>query len=188
MMIGKAMIVAALALAASQASAQAYLGGSVGQSDIDADIATGLITGGSVDGKDSAFKLFGGYMFNRHFGLEAAYVDLGKLSYSGNWLGAPVTGGTVELTGTTISALGALPITEQFSLLGKIGLFIWEAKARDTTGGLPFSARDEGTDLAFGIGVGYHFTRNLGVRAEWEMFTTDNADSSLVSLGVLWQF
>ena len=35
MMIGKAMIVAALALAASQASAQAYLGGSVGQSDIE---------------------------------------------------------------------------------------------------------------------------------------------------------
>ena len=72
MTIGKAMIAAALALAASHASAQAYFGGSIGQSDIDDQLATGLITGGSVDGTDTAFKIFGGYMFNRHFGLEAA--------------------------------------------------------------------------------------------------------------------
>lgn len=188
MTFGKATVAAALALAASQASAQAYLGGSIGQSDIDEQITTGLITGGSVDGKDSAFKFFGGYMFNRHFGLEAAYVDLGELSYSGNFLGTPVTGGTVELSGVSVSALGAVPIGERFSIFGKIGLFMWDAEARDTTGGLPFSASDEGTDLAFGVGLGYHFTPHLGVRAEWEMLTTDDADSSLLSVGLLWRF
>ena len=103
MTIGRAMIAAALVLAASQASAQAYLGGSVGQSDIDEQITTGLITGGSVDGKDNAFKIFGGYMFNRHFGIEGAYVDLGEVSYSGNFFGTPVTGGRVEVTGINIS-------------------------------------------------------------------------------------
>ena len=188
MTIGKAMIAAALALAASHASAQAYLGGSIGQSDIDDQIATGLITGGSVDGTDSAFKIFGGYMFNRHFGLEAAYVDLGEATYSGNFLGLPVTGGRVELSGVNISALGALPIGERFSLFGKIGLFMWDAEASDTTGGVPFSAQQDGTDLSFGIGLGYQFTRNLGVRAEWEMFTTEDAESSLISVGLLWRF
>jgi OOP family OmpA-OmpF porin len=86
------------------------------------------------------------------------------------------------------SALGALPIGEQFSLFGKIGLFMWDAEARDTTGGVPFSAQQDGTDLSFGIGLGYQFTRNLGVRAEWEMFTTEDAESSLISVGLLWRF
>ena len=192
MKIGNTIIALALAcgaaLAASQASAQAYLGGSIGQSDIDEQIATGLITGGSVDGTDTAFKIFGGYMFNRHFGLEAAYVDLGEASYSGNFGGLPVTGGRVEVSGMNISALGALPIGERFSLFGKIGLFMWDAEASDTTGGIPFSAQEDGTDVSFGIGLGYQFTRNLGVRAEWEMFTTDNADSNLLSVGLLWRF
>lgn len=192
MKIGKAIIALAMAcgaaLAASPASAQAYLGGSIGQSDIDDQIATGLITGGSVDGTDTAFKIFGGYMFNRHFGLEAAYVDLGEASYSGNFLGFPVTGGRVEVTGLNVSALGALPIGERFCLFGKIGLFMWEAEASDTTGGVPFSAQQDGTDLSFGIGLGYQFTRNLGVRAEWEMFTTEDAESNLISVGLLWRF
>ena len=192
MVFGKWIVGAALALsgafAAGPAAAQAYLGGSIGQSDIDDQIATGLITGGSVDGTDTAFKIFGGYMFNRHFGLELAYVDLGEASYSGNFFGLPVTGGRVALTGLNVSALGALPIGERFSVFGKIGLFMWEAEASDTTGGVPFSAQQDGTDLAFGVGLGYQFTRNLGVRAEWEMFTTEDADSNLISVGLLWRF
>ena len=176
------------ALAASQASAQAYLGGSIGKSDIDDEVTTGLITSGSVDGKDTGFKIFGGYMFNRNFGVEGAYVDLGEASYSGLFFGAPVTGGKVEINGFNLSAVGAFPVNEQFSVFGKIGLFIWEADASDTTGGVPFSASTDGTDVSFGVGVNYNFTRNLGVRAEWEMFKTDDADATLLSVGVVWKF
>ena len=175
-------------LATSQVAAQAYVGGSIGQSDIDEEITTGLITSGPVDGKDNAFKIFGGYMFNRHFGIEGAYVDLGEVSYSGDFFGTPVTGGRVELTGFNVSAVGSYPVNEQFSVFGKVGLFLWDAEANDTTGGAPFSAKQDGTDLSFGVGVGYHFTRNLGVRAEWEMFKTDDADATLLSVGLLWRF
>jgi OOP family OmpA-OmpF porin len=176
------------ALAASHASAQAYLGGSIGQSDVDDEITNGLITSGSVDGKDTAFKIFGGYMFNRNFGVEGAYVDLGEVSYSGSFGGAPVTGGKVEINGFNVSAVGAFPVNEQFSVFGKIGLFIWDADASDTTAGVPFSASADGTDVSFGVGVSYSFTRNLGVRAEWEMFKTDDGDATLLSAGVVWKF
>ena len=188
MTIGRAMIAAALVLAASQASAQAYLGGSVGQSDIDEQITTGLITGGSVDGKDNAFKIFGGYMFNRHFGIEGAYVDLGEVSYTCNSRDTMATGGRLDITGINSAPLGAVAVYEQFSVFGKIGLFLWDAEANDTTGGAAFSAKEDGTDLSFGVGVGYNFTRNLGIRAEWEMFDTNDADASLLSVGVLWRF
>ena len=198
MNIRKVLVAAALvlsgALAATQASAQGFIGGSIGQSDIDDDITRGLINGNqSVDGKDSAWKIFGGYMFNRNFGLEAAYVDLGEVSYSGTFTDAfgtaPVTGGKVEVTGFNISAIGAYPVTERFSVFGKLGFFFWEAEASDTTGGQPFFAQDNDVDLSFGVGLGYNFTRNLGVRAEWELFDNiSDADVSLLSVGLLWRF
>lgn len=178
----------AMAIASTQASAQAFLGGSIGQSDVDEEVASGLITSGSVDGKDTAWKLFGGYMFSRNLGIEGAYVDLGEVSYSGEFFGSPVTGGKVGITGFTIAALGSLPVSEQFSVFGKLGLFVWEAEASDTTGGVPFSDKADGTDLMFGIGLGYQFTRNLGVRAEYEMFAADEADAGLVSVGIVWRF
>ena len=178
----------ALALASTQASAQGVLGGSIGQGDIDEEVASGLITSGSVDGKDTAWKLFGGYMFSPNLGIEGAYVNLGEVSYSGEFFGSPVTGGKVEITGFTIAALGNLPINEQFSVFGKLGLFVWEAEASDITGGLPFSDKADGTDLMFGVGLGYQFSRNLGVRAEYEMFAADEADAGLVSIGIVWRF
>ena len=192
MKVGNFLAASALALsgalAATHASAQAFIGGSIGQSDMDEEIAAGLITSGTVDAKDTGYKIFGGYMFNRNFGIEGAYVNLGEVSYSGDFFGSPVTGGKVEVSGFNISALGAVPINEQFSVFGKIGLLLWDAEASDTTGGVPFSAKEDGTDISFGIGVNYDFTRNLGVRAEWEVFKTDEADATLLSIGVVWKF
>ncbi|HSA70435.1 MAG TPA: outer membrane beta-barrel protein [Burkholderiales bacterium] len=192
MQIRKALAACALllsgALTASHAYAQFFVGGSIGQSDIDDEITAGLITSGTVDGKDTAWKILGGYMFNRHFGVEAAYVNLGEVSYSGAFGLLPVTGGKVELTAFNVSALGALPINEQFSLFGKIGFFGWEAEASDTTGGVPFSAEDDGTDISFGVGVMFNFTPSFGVRAEYEFFQTDIGDAGLISVGALWRF
>src|SRR5512145_941088 len=191
MVIKKIVVASALAmsslLTATHASAQAFVGASVGQSDIDEDITAGLITSGSTDSKDTAFKLFGGYMFNRYFGVEGAYVDLGEASYSGDFFGSPVTGGKVETSGFSVSALGSYPVTEQFSIFGKIGVFFWEAEANDTTGGIPFSDKIDGTDVSFGVGVNYNFTQNLGVRAEWERFTMDEFDGDLISIGIQWR-
>jgi OOP family OmpA-OmpF porin len=166
-----------------------FVGGSFGQADIDEEITQNLIdAGGNVDGKDTAWKIFGGYMFNRNFGVELAYIDAGELSYSGTFLGVPVSNGKVELTAFNLAAIGVLPINEQFSVFGKVGLFKWEAEFSDTVGGIPDSGDDDGTDVSFGIGVSYNFSKNFGVRAEYELFKTDDADASLISVGVVWKF
>jgi OOP family OmpA-OmpF porin len=175
-------------LAATQASAQSFLGAGIGQGNIDRDITAGLITSGSVDGKATAFKLFSGYRFTPHFGIEGAYVDLGKATYSGQFLGDPVTGGKVEVTGFNMAALASYPATPEISVFGKLGLFIWEWRASDTTAGAPFSTADRGTDVSFGAGVGYSLSRNLGVRAEWERFKLDDVDADLLSIGLVWRF
>ncbi len=190
----KLIAVALLALggmvAAAQATAQGfYVGGSVGKSDFDdGNAVPDLITSGSVDGTDTGYKIYGGYQFNRNFGVEVAWVDLGQAKYSGTFQGLPVTGGTVKTYGFNLSAVGTLPMgSSGFSFFGKAGLYSWEAKASDVTGGSPFSGKQNGSDLSYGIGGSYAFTKNLGIRAEWERFkAVDNID--LLSVGVVYQF
>jgi OOP family OmpA-OmpF porin len=165
-----------------------YAGGSIGQSDVDESVAGGLITSGSVDGKDTGWKLYGGHMFNRNLGVELAYVDLGKTRYSGTFFGAPVIGGRVEVTGFNLAAIGAIPVSTAFSVFGKLGIFSWDAEAKDTTAGVPFSERSDGNDVFFGAGVSYSFTRNLSLRGEWERFQLDDVDADLLSVGFVYRF
>jgi len=176
-------------VAATQAPAQGfYIGGSVGQSDFDKSNAVpDLITSGSVDGTDTGYKIFGGYQFNQHFGLDLAYVDLGKAGYSGTFSGASVTGGTVKTSGLNFSAVGTLPLGTSFALFGKVGFFVWEAKANDVTGGVPFSGKEDGTDLSYGLGASYNITKNVSVRAEWERFKAVG-DIDLLSVGLVYKF
>jgi OOP family OmpA-OmpF porin len=181
-------LVSSATMAQSRADQGWYVGGSIGQSDIDESVAEGLITSGSVDGEDTGWKLFGDYMFNRNFGVEAGYVDLGKATYSGDFFGSPVTGGRVEVTGFNVAAIGAFPVTNAFSIFGKLGFFSWEAEASDTTGGVPFSAKEDGNDVFFGAGISYSFTRSLSVRGEWERFQVDDVDADLLSIGVVYRF
>lgn len=189
----KLIVAAVLALggpvAASQAAAQGfYIGGSVGKSDFDDNNAIpGLITSGTVDGSDTGFKIFGGYQFNPNFGVDLAWVDLGKASYSGTFSGLPVTGGTVKTSGLNVSAVGTLPLKSGFALFGKVGFFAWDAKANDTTGGVPFSGSENGTDVSFGVGASYDFTKNIGIRAEWERFKAEG-DINLLSVGLVYKF
>jgi OOP family OmpA-OmpF porin len=191
-------------VAASQASAQGfYIGASAGKSDIEDDIAIpGLITSGTAGGKDSGFKIFGGYQFNQYFGLDLAYVDLGKATYSGSYYGASVTGGTVKVWGLNLSVVGTYPLNSSFAVFGKLGVFGWEAKWSDTTGGVPFSSTENGADLSLGVGVSYNFTKNFSARFEWERFKvgggedyytgwsnlTGSANIDFVSLGVVYKF
>jgi OOP family OmpA-OmpF porin len=192
-------------IATSQALAQKgwYIGGSAGASRIDDDIAMGgLITSGTVDGSTTGFKIFGGYQFFDNFALDLALVDLGKAKYSGTFFNTPVTGGTVDIWGLNISAVGILPVSESFSVFGKVGVFAWEADAKDTTGGIPFSTSETGADFSFGLGMSYSFTKHWSVRFEWERFkvgggedaytgqsnSTGSAHVDLLSLGVAYRF
>ena len=173
---------------AAQAQSQFYLGAGVGPSSFDRGIAEGLIDSGSVDKSDTGLKFFGGFQVNRNFALEAAYVDLGEARYSGTFGPDPVTDGRVEVSGMNLSGVLSAPVSPQLTLFGKAGLFLWEAEARDITGGAPFFGSQDGTDLSFGIGASYAFAPNMGVRAEWEFFDSADADANLLSIGIEFRF
>jgi OOP family OmpA-OmpF porin len=178
------VLAAALGVASGSAFAQGYIGGSIGQSDADFDCA-GTI---SCDNKDTGFKLFGGYMFHPNFGVELAYADLGKAT-------AVVPFGTARFNvGAEATAFGAYgiamaPLSESFNVFAKLG--VASVKGEFSVSGLG-SDSETNTSFAYGVGAGFNFTKNLGLRAEWERFTAkfegEEGDIDLLSLGVVFRF
>ncbi|HET9736297.1 MAG TPA: outer membrane beta-barrel protein [Burkholderiales bacterium] len=163
---------------AQQSDAGWYIGGSYGISNIDVDTAG---TGFGVDGDDTGFKIFGGFQFNKHWGAEVGYLDAGKASVTG-------PGGSADLsvTALTLAGTGTLPLNESFSLLGKVGLWMWDTGC---SGAVCVSSYDDSsTDLFYGVGARFNFNRNWSMQVEWEQFETSADAVTLTSLGVRYKF
>jgi OOP family OmpA-OmpF porin len=169
-----------LTLASAPAFSQAqdqgfYVGANFGQSKAK-DFCAGTT---SCDDSDTALSIFGGYQFNKNFGVEIAYTDLGKFSGS-----APGITATVEATGFEFSAVGIFPINPQWSLYGKLGFFMWDADLKSNLGNLS----DDGTDLTYALGVRWNLTKNLTVQAQWQRYDVSDGDVDVLGIGVLFRF
>ena len=163
-----AFLVVSAPAVAQQSDAGWYIGGSYGITTYD---ISGVPAG--TDDSDSGFKIFGGYQFTKNWGAEAGYVDFGK---------AQVTGfGDIGITALTFAGTGTLPLNEKFSLLGKLGLAMWDASGSASSG-------NDGTDLFYGIGARYNFNKNLSVQVEYEMLDTDTDSVNMMSVGLRYKF
>lgn len=183
-----------------------YGGINVGQSRAkidDARIVSGLLGSGFVtpsitnDDRDTGYKLFGGYQFNRNFALEGGYFDLGKFGFTANTLPLGTLNGRIKIKGANLDLVGMLPLTERFSAFGRVG--VSRAEARDSFTGTGFvrvlnpNLQKRDTNVKYGVGLQYAFTEALGMRAEVERYRINDAvgnkgDIDLVSLGLVYRF
>jgi OOP family OmpA-OmpF porin len=163
---------------AQMSMSSAYIGASFGQSDLGDSCSTVAGFGVSCDDKDTAWKILGGYQFNRNFAAELGYTNLGEITLTG-----PGGTATVEVTAFELVGVGIFPIANQFSVYGKLGFARGEAE----TGGAAAGFSDSSTDLTYGIGVQYDFSQQLGVRAEWQRYDFDAA-VDVMSIGVVFRF
>ena len=181
-----------MALGAAPAAAQEgsyYYGGlSVGRSQARIDeqrinaslLAAGLTsTGMSKDERDTAFKLFGGYQFNRHFALEAGYFNLGKFGFTSTTTPAGTLNGQIRLQGLNLDLVGTLPLTEKLSAIGRIGAQAANARDRFSGSGavavLNANPRKTEVNYKFGAGLQYAFSPSLLMRAEAERYRVNDA-------------
>jgi len=166
----------ALALGAASFGAQAaeptgfYAGVGVGQAMIDE---------GPIDEDDTAYQVFGGYQATRHFGFELGYTDFGEIEDSINGVDGRLEADTVSLT-----AVGTLPFTSNFSGYGRVGFHHWDAEAE--LGGVRADA--DGTDPVYGLGVQYRFNDSLALRGEYSRFEMDDVDVDLAQVQLRYDF
>lgn len=180
-----------------------YGGINVGQSRAKIDderIVNSLLGFGAAtiadDDRDTGYKLFGGYRFNRNFAVEGGYFDLGKFGFTATVPAGTLTG-NIRLKGVNLDAVGILPLANRFSAFGRAGVNYAEAKDSFATTGavvvnnLNPSKRD--TNYKFGLGVQYDLTESLGLRAEAERYRVNDAignrgDVDLYSVGLVYRF
>lgn len=206
---GKLAWVACAVLGSSLAMAEDagwYAGVNIGQAQatIDAErIRNELLGNGFVttsiteEDRDHGYKLYGGYRLNRNFAVEGGYFDLGQFSFKATTLPPGTLSGNIKLRGFNLDLVGTLPITEKFSVLGRIGANY--AEASDSFAGTgsvlvlnPNPSKRE-TNLKVGLGLQYAFTEALALRAEVERYRVNDAvgnkgDVDLVSVGLVYRF
>ena len=160
-MLGAAAMAVSAGAVAQQADTGWYVGGSIGQADLDID-------------KDTAWKISLGYQINRTFSAEVGYTNLGEVSET--VLGVTAS---AEATAFELIGVGKLPVGNQLSVYGLAGIAIAEVEAR--AGGVTVS--DDSTELTFGVGAQYDFSRNMGARLQWQRYGADE-DVDVISVGV----
>jgi OOP family OmpA-OmpF porin len=178
---------ATVSVAHAQEANYYYFGLSAGQSHSqlsESDTTNSLFGAGNGavlqehEQQDTAYKIFGGYQFNRNFAIEGGYFNLGKFTYR-SAAPAGTLNGTYEVDGLNLDLVGTLPLSERFSVFGRIGAQY--ANTRDAfsgtgtltpTMGNP-SKRD--TNMKVGLGMQYDFSPSMQLRAEAERYRINDA-------------
>lgn len=204
----RALVVLLMTVAGPAALAQEtgwYTGLSVGRAQADMDrgsLVTGLGSAGfstagiDMDDDDSGWKLLGGYSFNSRLALEGSYVDLGQFDFNASILPTAVQTGDASLRALAVDLVGTLPVTDNLSVFGRVGVNNMRIKQRFGTsmpaGGF-INGSDRGTDGKFGAGLQYQINEAFSLRAELERYRIDDNRVTgnrvdLASVGFVYRF
>jgi len=195
----KLALTLALAVGASTAFASDfYVVGSVGRSyeKIDGSIGdTDLALFGmtnirsSVDEVDTGYKLQLGWRFHKNFAVEGGWVDLGKTNYAANFTTPFATPASAlaewKASGFNIGVVGSLPLSDSFSIFGRLGWIDAKVEASFAATGFP-TAVTKVTKLKtnYGVGAAYEVNQHFGVRIEWERFNNLGNDQTVTGTGI----
>ncbi len=176
----KKLILACLAGASLMGAAQAegaYIG---------AGVSAIKLQGGGDDYKASA-KLFGGYDLDKNWGVEAGYINFGSSSSQFGPIKSSMDGYATYLAGKAM-----MPINEQFSLIGKLGVSNVKSKLSNTGGVVgPSSVSQSRTNPYASIGAQYNLNKQVALTADVEHIgETRNfgVKSAAVTLGARYNF
>lgn len=202
-MMIKLLLAAGLAVATSAAYAQTtapsrgdrpawYLGAGVGYTSVDQSISDTSVpvagsTSDSVQIRDTntAGRGFVGFQLNRNFAIEAGYMHTGPHKVTRTVFEPVGLAGTYDLRwriqGFHLDALGILPVTEGFKLIGKVGVMRATTKATFNAPG--FSDARESSKFAFryGAAVQFDLTDRIAFRADADVIKK-GTNSNTVSI------
>lgn len=152
-----------------------YIGGALGSTNtrVTAD-------GESDDTDNTGVKLFTGYRFNRNFALELSYFNPGDIKESDSGVSL-----TVRSDFWQAALLGTVPFSDSPVYgYGRIGLDYWNAKLTGCSGSFCNTLSSDGTDLHWGLGVGWNVNNHITVRGEIEQ---TEIEETIVNLPTKWR-
>jgi len=126
-------------------------------------------------------------------GISCGYTNLGEFKASAGGLSD-----NAKVNAWELSALAAWPLMNQFAVYGRLGAYRANVKEETNFVG---NFEHTNTDLTYGLGGQYDFTRNFGLRVEWQRYAKvgggdvafgpnpgDKSDVDVLGLSALWRF
>ncbi len=159
-----------------------YAFGQLGRLSVD-------VSGSQAKTGSSAIGL--GYTYNKHLSAEIGYSNYGDVR---------VNGVLVDAQSATAGAVGRYPLSNGWTLIGKLGLEYLEVNTENkttiTVGNTEFSpgvfAREAKLVPFYGVGAHYQVTENITLTAEYTMrrfsgrnTVTIKPDLDVLSLGII---
>jgi OOP family OmpA-OmpF porin len=202
-MVALAIITSGVALADESGW---YAGANAGPSTAkidDARIISGLTDSGATSvtvadsDRDTSYKIYGGYRFNKNFAIEGGAFDLGNFGFRASILPLGALTGNIHLRGLNLDLVGTLPLTDRLSVFGRMGANY--AQTRDSFSGtgavavLNPNPSEHDTNPKVGLGLQFAFDDSLALRAEVERYRVNDAvgnkgDIDVVSVGLVYRF
>ena len=182
-----------------------YAGAGIGRSTavslsgIDTTLAGYGQTGvSSLGDSATAWKLYTGYQASRYLGFEGAYANLGQYSLNTS-VSAPAAGtgtGTWQANNVwSLAAVGYLPLGENFSAFGKLGLAYSNVNFTYAGPATAISAGKNSSSPLYGLGLKYDLGSNMALRGEFERYqnvgdssTTGQTSVNVWTLGIQYKF
>lgn len=189
-------------LGAAGAQAQSnglYYGLSTGPSQARVDekrITANLLANGAtsttitLDERSAAYKFFGGYRLNQHLAVEGGYFNLGKFGFHATTMPPGMLDGQIKLNGLNLDLVGAWPVSQRWSGIGRVGGQY--ASARDTfssTGTVSVAdphPSKRALNYKLGLGAQYAVRDWLTLRGEVERYRINDAVGNRGDVNMLW--
>lgn len=121
----------------------------------------------------SVFDLGVGYSFTPTLSAELSYHQFGDST-----LVVGANSATASVSSLTAAVVGSYPISEQVSLLGKIG---FASNKLDITSNIGINFSDSKTSLYYALGGEYNINQKYAVRAQYESFGDIDSSSNPAS-------
>lgn len=165
-----------------------YAGATLGRASLNSPSANLTLTKSS----DTVFGVLAGYQFAKNWGAEVFYTGAGK--FSGNKVGGVTGSGSVDVFGASV--VGTLPVSDAFSVYGKLGYASAKSKASSSNGIMAGATRSAAT---YGLGGVYNVSPAVGIRFGWDRYSAaaanvsalvskDNFNINTYSLGAVFKF
>lgn len=178
-------VIAALAAPLAAQADNAYVGANIGRSEQKMSVQ-GI---GSDKESATSFKLYGGYDYTKNYGVEVGYTDFRKVEKSAIGYGVSSKPESIY-----VAATGTLPLNDQFSLFGKLGVAFNHTKITAWEPNFSDSTTNNKTNAMIGIGAAYALDKKISFVAEYEYFGKiaeeggDNIKADMLSVGVRFKF
>lgn len=172
------VLLSAVAVPAVADDMHMYVGARAGQAKTNIDNNT-FNNSTLTSTNPTGWGVFIGHIFNPNLAFEAEYLNLGEIK-AGT--------GSAKSTGFSLSGVGSAPISEHFSLFGKLGYALITGQPGGSFTGSDIKSRA----FTYGLGGQLNLGPSVGVRLGWDKYKFNdpglNGNASLTSVGVVFKF